>query len=772
MLRRALLALLPLAGSVLGQTATQFIDGETGWQFTGITDPVHQVTYGLTFPPLASSGPQSTEFIGEFVAPIANKWVGFAIGGAMLQNPLIVAWPNENEIVASTRIANMYSVPTELDGPILTTLPSSHVNATHWKFVFRCQGCTSWTGGGIDVTSGAALAWAISTVGVDDPSNPQSTFQEHTDFGFFGMDFSTAHTSNYASYLSGATGTTPPPSSPSGPTSTKPTPTGPTVAATPFDYIVVGGGPGGIVTADRLSEAGKKVLLIERGGPSTGETGGGYTAPWTEGTNLTKFDVPGLFETMFSDPNPYWWCKDITVFAGCLLGGGTSINGALYWIPNDRDFSQASGFPLSWGNHQPFTNKLKARLPSTDHPSTDGKRYLEESFDVVAQLLKGQGYSEITINDNPDSKDHVFGHSAFDFLDGKRGGPVASYLRTAKGRKNFSYLDYTLVTNVVRNGSTIVGVQTNDTRIGGDGIIPLNPKGRVVLSAGSFGSARILFQSGIGPSDMIDLVKADPVAGPKLPPPSQFINLPVGMNVMDNPSINLVFTHPSVDAYENWADVWASPRAADAAQYLKDQSGVFAGSSPKLNFWRAYSGSDGITRIAQGTVRPGAASINTTLPYNASNIFTITMYLSTGLTSRGRVGIDAALRAKPLVNPWFADPTDKVVLLRALNDVVSNMKDITGMTMITPDRQMTIEQYVDAYDPGTMNSNHWVASNRIAADAQHGVVDENTKVFGTDNLFIVDASIIPSLPTGNPQGMLMSVAEQASSKILALAGGP
>ena len=47
----------------------------------------------------------------------------------------------------------------------------------------------------------------------------------------------------------------------------------------------------------------------------------------------------------------------------------------------------------------------------------------------------------------------------------------------------------------------------------------------------------------------------------------------------------------------------------------------------RLNFWRAYGASDGITRYAQGTVRPGAASVNSSLPYNASNIFTITVYL-------------------------------------------------------------------------------------------------------------------------------------------------
>lgn len=116
---------------------------------------------------------------------------------------------------------------------------------------------------------------------------------------------------------------------------------------------------------------------------------------------------------MFTDTNPYWWCKDVTVFAGCLLGGGTSINGALYWYPNSADFSPSIGWPQSWSNHATFTNKLKQRIPSTDHASTDGKRYLTQSADVVMSMLKNQGYQNITINDNPDYKDHAMGYSAF-----------------------------------------------------------------------------------------------------------------------------------------------------------------------------------------------------------------------------------------------------------------------------------------------------------------------------------------------------------------------
>jgi cellobiose dehydrogenase (acceptor) len=59
-----------------------------------------------------------------------------------------------------------------------------------------------------------------------------------------------------------------------------------------YDYVVVGAGYGGIIAADRLSQAGKSTILLERGPPSIGITGGTYQAAWAKGSNYTKFDVP------------------------------------------------------------------------------------------------------------------------------------------------------------------------------------------------------------------------------------------------------------------------------------------------------------------------------------------------------------------------------------------------------------------------------------------------------------------------------------------------
>jgi len=272
---------------------------------------------------------------------------------------------------------------------------------------------------------------------------------------------------------------------------------------------------------------------------------------------------------------------------------------------------------------------------------------------------------------------------------------------------------------------------------------------------------------------MIEVVQSNEAAAANLPPSEQWIDIPVGQGVSDSPGITMYLTHPTVDSY-NWDDAFNHPRPADAAQYLKDQSGVFAGSSAKLDFWRSFVGTDGNTRWSQGTVRPGGtpSKTGTSQSFNASQVFAITTYLTTGITSRGRVGIDSDLKAILSVPPWFTDPADKSTMIDALNSIVANIQSVPDLVLIQPDNQTSVEQYVNNYRNDLLNTNHWVGSNKMGASPSMAVVDENAKVFNTDNLFIVDASIIPSLPVGNPQGTIMSAAEQAAVKILALTGAP
>lgn len=77
---------------------------DEGIPFNGLIEPTHNVTYGFVFPPTTETS-ESTEFIGEVIVPVVNKWVGLALGGQMVGDLLLVAWPNDDEIMFSPRWA-------------------------------------------------------------------------------------------------------------------------------------------------------------------------------------------------------------------------------------------------------------------------------------------------------------------------------------------------------------------------------------------------------------------------------------------------------------------------------------------------------------------------------------------------------------------------------------------------------------------------------------------------------------------------------------------
>lgn len=96
------------------------------------------------------------------------------------------------------------------------------------------------------------------------------------------------------------------------------------VANATYDYIVAGGGAAGIIAAERLAETGASVLLVERGGPSYAFTGNTNVMTWND--TVSMYDVPG-YGYYLSDVGSPSFCTDTADQAGCLLGGGTSVNG-------------------------------------------------------------------------------------------------------------------------------------------------------------------------------------------------------------------------------------------------------------------------------------------------------------------------------------------------------------------------------------------------------------------------------------------------------------
>jgi cellobiose dehydrogenase (acceptor) len=221
------------------------------------------------------------------------------------------------ENLGLTQHSRGYAAPELYGGSATLTQLYSSVNATNWLLVYHCSKCLLFddptqTPHNISTSQGKwGQGWAQSDAPPYDPTNPNSDIDQHNNgMGKFQVQVAPATQASYSQWVT-ATNTR---------TITSPTATSAstsTVSSWPvlidtYDYVIVGGGAGGIPMADRLSASGKKVLLIDKGIASSARWGGskdgdseksGSSANstpavrpeshWLYGTNLTWFDVPG-----------------------------------------------------------------------------------------------------------------------------------------------------------------------------------------------------------------------------------------------------------------------------------------------------------------------------------------------------------------------------------------------------------------------------------------------------------------------------------------------
>ncbi|KAK0123627.1 hypothetical protein ONS95_008643 [Cadophora gregata] len=183
------------------------------------------------------------------------------------------------------------------------------------------------------------------------------------------------------------------------------------------------------------------------------------------------------------------------------------------------------------------------------------------------------------------------------------------------------------------------------------------------------------------------------------------------------------------------------------------QSGPLVQSGQRIDFWTSLNTTSG-TKFFQGPCNsPSTGAVR------------IKMYLTHGATSVGALGINAQGATVFTTDPWMNTEDDQTATATMIDQILKAAKN---STILTPsDKSLTGASMVAA--KSFAQGSHFVGT-AIMGEINDGsaVVDTNTKVFGTDNIFVVDASIHPDLPTGNTQAMVMVVAEHAVAKIIAL----
>ncbi|KAH8596100.1 cellobiose dehydrogenase-like protein [Bisporella sp. PMI_857] len=532
----------------------------------------------------------------------------------------------------------------------------------------------------------------------------------------------------------------------------------------PWDIIVVGAGPAGIIVADRLSAAGFSTLLLERGGPSYGVTGGDLNnrrPPWLNETDLTRVDVPGLYKSIFGGNAGDLTCGPVVnAYGGCTIGGSSAINAGLYFEPPESDYDLY--FPEGWKSNDMInaTRRLKNVQPPVSITSQDGMRYLQTGYDAARKwIVDNIHFRDTDFAATPNNKTGVFGHPVYNYIFGQRGGPVRTYLQSSLKRKRFRLQRYTTVVRVERNGNRATGVTVKIN--GTESLIKLSERGRVILSGGALLSPALLMYSGIGSQDVLATLQASGKLSPSLPS-KDWINLPaVGAGLFDNPNTFIELEGDSIQSYTHSYD---NPPPTDEQLYLRSRSGPYSFASQTSAFWDTLTHPDGRTAVFQGTIDSSGHG-----DFMSNKTITLNVYGTSGLLSKGRVVLDGNFIPGPDANVYYSDPQGQDA-----KDIASFIYKIfqglpgSGLRSLNIPQTATkeeIEKYItkgSAYARGMVN--HWSSSCRIGE-----CVDVNTRVIGTENLHVVDGSIIAPL-TVNPQFGIMAAAERASELILALYG--
>lgn len=738
------------------QRTTAYTDPRTGIDFQKFASG-DVFSFGIALP--EASG---TDFIGQLVGQIndAGEWASVSLRGPMLNSLLFVAWADGEDIRTSFRTVASYANPgpyTATDVKAVPIADGTFVNATHFSYTFLCQGCV--LEGVTSLTSTApTLGWAVSATEVTTPSDPNSALSFHgAGHGQYGLDIAGARSAKFAEWaaLAVETAPTPPPVAGPGTNTTIPgngTFPEPTVSNTTYDIIVVGSGPAGIITAERLAEAGLDVLLIERGPANIIPLGADRPLPWNE--SLTTYDIPALGSAMSGLPGTSM-CSDTASTAGCVFGGGSSINALNFIHPPSRDWDT---WPAGWNSAEvaAATARLYERNSGTTQPSRDGIYYNDHAFQVVSGLVKARGWTEVDSIESPDEKHEIFSRPSWSIKNNLRAGPARTYMPFVADLPNFTLRLNTKVVQVIRNKSAVSGVLV-DGEGGTRQIINVKPGGKVILAAGALSTPRLLWNSGIGRADALTIVQSGAAqTGVTLPPQADWIDLPVGHHLQDHAQVVLQFNDSTNFLAYRFSDVATNPVPEDLELY-RQGSGPITQSTQRMHMWTSAEGPDGRVRYLQGTV---AATVNA--------IVTVRTFLTHGTTTVGELGITAEGNTVLNTRPWLIDDADREVM----SNFVQWWLDLIDGSNSTLSYIVPGSTPADIIAARLVSGDHWVGSAKMGVDTNSSVVDLDTKVHGTDNLFVVDASIHPDLGTGNTQSTIMIVAEHAAEKIAGLTSAP
>jgi choline dehydrogenase len=522
------------------------------------------------------------------------------------------------------------------------------------------------------------------------------------------------------------------------------------------DYVVVGAGSAGCVVASRLSETGARVVLLEAGPTDS----------------LMWIHIPAGMLKLLQHPVVNWnytaegpansGGRQIHWPRGKTLGGSSSINGMLYVRGNPADFdgwAQMGCRGWSFDDVLPFFRKsehyvqggeqefrgqggpLKVEDYRTILPLTH--RFIEAaqeagfafSKDLNGRQQEGAGYSQMTRR-------------------GKwRGSTAQTFLREAKGRPNLRVETEAQASRLLFEGRKCVGVTFRQR---GQEVTVRAAK-EVILSGGAINSPHLLQVSGVGPADHLQSIGVPVVHDLR----------GVGANLQDHYVARI--QHRVTGAISTNHLARGVRLAGEVARfYLQGRGALTFGVTTAQVFCRS----------TPDKASPDLQLLFTPASYDLAK-FGVLERMG-GMTvaicpvrpdSRGTIMARSADPfEKAAISPnYLSDPADGQVLLagirftRKIFDSPAIAKHSAMETMPGPDVQ-TDEQLLDYARKFGTTIYHPVGTCRMG-DGPSAVVDSRLRVHGIDGLRVIDASVMPTLTTGNTNAPTIMIGEKGAAMI-------